>query len=253
MSTQPSGSRETSVAFVVPPSRVDYASAIETVLSDTTEEGSDVTHRFDARKPLPDPERFDVVVLTGSYAHVGDRDPWMDRLQRFARKRVDAKRPILGVCFGHQLLADALGGCVERLPTSAAGYERVSLTASGRTHPLFAEIPASFHTFLWHVDHVTRVPDGAAVLARADDTIQAFAMPDSPTVGIQFHPEVTPQMARTLAEKADDSSPPSTAVEESLTENRIASARSVRRIYRDFVARVGDSNVSNLSVSQTRK
>lgn len=253
MFTQEGGARETSVAFVVPPSRVDYASAIETVLSDTIERGGVVGHHFDARKPLPDPERFDVAVLTGSYAHVGDGDPWMTRLRTFVRKRVDAERPILGVCFGHQLLADALGGRVERLPTGAAGYERVSLTASGRTHPLFAEIPTSFDTFLWHVDHVTRVPDGATVLARADDTIQAFAMPDSPTVGIQFHPEVTPQMARTLAAKADDKSPPSAAVEESLTENRVVSSHSVRRMYRDFVARVGDSNVPNLSSSQTRK
>ncbi|KTG26891.1 GMP synthase [Haloferax profundi] len=210
------------------------------------------THHFDAREVLPDPTQFDVVVVTGSYARVADRDPWAVHLQQYVRKRVETGRPLLGVCFGHQLLADALGGEVERLPTGAAGYRTLSLTDGGRAHPAFVDVPDTFDTFLWHVDHVTRLPDEATVLARDGDTIQAFALTNHPVMGIQFHPEVTPRMARKLAEGADGASPPSDDVYETLTDERVSSAQLSRRVYRDFLHDALDTH-AYITQSQTRK
>ncbi|KAB1189912.1 type 1 glutamine amidotransferase [Haloferax sp. MBLA0076] len=252
MSTTTQRPREASVAFVSPPSRVDYAAGIDAVLSAVLPNTRLRTHHFDARGTLPDPNQFDVVVVTGSYVRVADRDPWAVHLQQYVRKRVDSDRPLLGVCFGHQFLADSLGGEVERLPTGAAGYRTVSLTDGGRAHPAFVDVPDTFDTFLWHVDHVTRLPDEAIVLARADDTIQAFALADHPVMGIQFHPEVTPVIARKLVEGADEASPPSDDVCETLTDERATSVRTSRRVYRDFLRDALDAS-ADITHSQTRK
>ncbi|WP_396613585.1 type 1 glutamine amidotransferase (plasmid) [Haloferax sp. S1W] len=225
---------ETSIAFVTPPSRVDYAGGIESVLADTSSTNVE-TRRFSARDGLPNVDEFDIVVLTGSYVRLDGDHKWVEEVQADVRKRVAAGRPTVGVCFGHQLLASALGGRVESLPVGAAGYRHVELTDHGREHPLFEGVPSEFETFLWHLDHVTQVPDDSSVLARRGETVQAFALRDAPAVGIQFHPEVTPQLARELAAQADDSSPSGEAVIETLGDDTAEPARVSRRFYRNLV------------------
>ncbi|ELZ84625.1 glutamine amidotransferase (GMP synthase subunit A) [Haloferax elongans ATCC BAA-1513] len=200
------------------------------------------TGRFDPRNQLPDPDRFDVVIVTGSYARIGDDSDWIEGLQCYIRKRVAARQPTAGVCFGHQLVASALGGCVEALPEGEAGYRQVELTENGRKHPLFEGVPDQFETFLWHLDHVTSVPDGATVLARRDETIQSFALQDAPVVGIQFHPEVTPRVAHELAAQADASTPSGDAIVETIPNEPAEPVRVSQQFYRNLVAapRLGD-------------
>lgn len=238
--TQPPDER--SVALVTPPSRVDYAGGIEAVVADSPEDAVE-TGRFDPRNQLPDPDRFDVVIVTGSYARIGDDSDWIETLQRYIRKRVAARRPTVGVCFGHQLVASALGGSVDSLPDGAAGYRQVELTEDGREHTLFDDVPDQFETFLWHLDHVTNVPDGATVLARRGETVQSFALQDAPVVGIQFHPEVTPRLARELAAQADASTPSGDAIAETIPDGPAEPGRVSQQFYRNLVTapRLGDT------------
>jgi GMP synthase (glutamine-hydrolysing) len=114
-------------------------------------------------------------------------------------------RPVLGVCFGHQLLARALGGRVERHGGGPeAGTFDVDLTEAGRADPLFAGLPPRLAVQEGHEDHVPEPPPGAVLLAtNAHTPVQAFAL--GPRIrGVQFHPEFDAARTRAFIEADRD-------------------------------------------------
>lgn len=153
---------------------------------------------------LPAPGDVEAVIITGSPASVTRREPWAERLAAWAREVVAEERFLLGVCYGHQLLAHAIGGEVVE---SRAGYEvgtiDVELTDPGLEDPLLGAVARGsrrvpFHST--HQDAVTTLGGGAVVLARTDRTpIQAFRV--GPRAwGVQFHPEMTGGILRAYVE-----------------------------------------------------
>jgi GMP synthase (glutamine-hydrolysing) len=143
----------------------------------------------------------DGVVVTGSYASVTERAPWMRELGQ-ALVEAAERIPVLGVCFGHQLLADALGGAVERNPRGPeVGTREVRLTEAGSADPLFAGLPARLAVQQLHEDHVPAPPPGAVLLATGDHApVQAFAA--GPRLrAVQFHPELTPARVRAMCDE----------------------------------------------------
>jgi GMP synthase (glutamine-hydrolysing) len=149
---------------------------------------------------LPRVAGLDGVLVTGSPASVLDPSPWMDASAAWL---LEAARtvPVLGVCFGHQLLARALGGVVERNPRGReAGTGEVRLTAAGREDPLFAGCPERLLVQQTHEDHVRGVPPGATLLAENDFTpVQAYAVGDAIRC-VQFHPEMDEARSRAYGE-----------------------------------------------------
>jgi GMP synthase (glutamine-hydrolysing) len=145
--------------------------------------------------PLPR-AGFDAVLVTGSPWSVVDPAPWMDEAAAFLLE-VARARPVLGVCFGHQLLARALGGEVTRNPLGReAGTTAVTLTEAGRRDPLFAGCPERLLVQQTHEDHVAGVPPSATVLAVNDfSPVQAYAVGDSIRC-VQFHPEMDAERSR---------------------------------------------------------
>lgn len=143
----------------------------------------------DATAPLPLAARYDGILLTGSLASVTDGTPWMASLAHWSLAAAE-RRPVLGVCFGHQLLGWALGARVERNPRGPDGGSRsVTLTAAGAADPLFAGLPATFLAPEAHEDHVASVPPGARLLASSAQTpVEAFSAGDR-LRAVQFHPE----------------------------------------------------------------
>ena len=143
----------------------------------------------DATAPLPSPSGFDGVLLTGSLASVTEHAPWMHSLAHWALSAA-RDRPLLSVCFGHQLLGWALGGCVERNPSGPeCGARTVELTAAGLADPLFSGLPSRFLAPEAHEDHVRAAPPGARLLARSARTpVEAFAAGEH-LRAVQFHPE----------------------------------------------------------------
>jgi GMP synthase-like glutamine amidotransferase len=132
----------------------------------------------------PDPGGFDAVVALGSDRSVhASRDAWIAAEVAFLRSAHDAGVPVLGLCFGAQALAAALGGTVQRAPKVEIGWIALEATAAGETVAALAPGP----WFAWHED-AFRVPPGAQELARTAVGPQAFALGMS--VGLQFHPEV---------------------------------------------------------------
>jgi GMP synthase-like glutamine amidotransferase len=127
-----------------------------------------------------------------------DEHTWMLEEKAAIREWVwDRAKPYFGVCLGHQLLCDALGGEVALAAEPEVGVYDVSLTPDGREHGLFAGVEGSNKVMQWHWAEVTRAPQEAKVLATsAKSAIQSIAI-DSHAISTQFHCEFTPQTMAT--------------------------------------------------------
>jgi GMP synthase (glutamine-hydrolysing) len=149
---------------------------------------------------LPPVSRYDGVLMTGSPKSVVDAEPWMTEAGAYL-VAVARTRPVLGVCFGHQLIAKALGGRVEKNPRGReAGTTDVQLTEEGSRDPLFAGVPRTVSVQQTHEDHVPELPPGAALLATNDFApVQAYAVGEAIRC-VQFHPEMDAERSRALAE-----------------------------------------------------
>lgn len=140
--------------------------------------------------PLPRREGFAGIIVTGSAAMVTDRADWSERSADWLRSAAHEGVPVLGICYGHQLLAHALGGEVAYNP---AGRESGTVTIDLHDHagedPLFAGLPTQFAAHATHVQTVLRPPQEATVLARSEqDHCHAFRWRER-AWGVQFHPE----------------------------------------------------------------
>lgn len=170
--------------------RGHFATMIEQTIGAAWDAGYDV---FDARTPLseeefPDPGSAAAFVITGSAANVPHREPWMLRTESWLRALVRAGTPTFGICFGHQILAQALGGEVIRNPR---GREMGTIRIERRTDdPILDGLPSSFQAHATHIDTVGTLPDNAVSLARSDlDDHHAIRF-TSTCYGVQFHPEI---------------------------------------------------------------
>lgn len=144
-----------------------------------------------AGEQAPEAAAFDAVIITGSPRSVTEPEPWMAATADVALAAAKQGTPVLGVCFGHQLLAWRLGGRVERNPKGRElGTVTVTLTDVGRQSPLFAGFPEGFEVQATHEDVVTALPPGAERLAGNDTaSVQAFSL-GARIFGVQFHPEM---------------------------------------------------------------
>jgi len=133
---------------------------------------------------------FAGVIVTGSGAMVSDRLDWSERSADWLRDAAHAGAPVFGICYGHQLLAHALGGRVGDNPAGREmGTVAIGLHDAAAADPLFAPLPASFAAQATHLQSVLELPAGASVLAWSPlDACHAFRWGDA-AWGVQFHPE----------------------------------------------------------------
>lgn len=122
-----------------------------------------------------------------------DRYPWITEEENFIRKWVlEYKKPFLGICLGHQLLATALGGKVAKAKNQEVGIHKVNLTQAGQCHNFFDQCPIEFDCLQWHGAEVTVKPPGSEILAESKYCkIQSLAI-GRHAFSFQFHLEVTP-------------------------------------------------------------
>lgn len=140
--------------------------------------------------PLPSSEGFAGVIITGSGAMVTQRLDWSERCAAWLHDAAHAGFPIFGICYGHQLLAHALGGEVGDNPAGREmGTVELSLLPTANDDPLFASMPPRFAVQATHLQSVLREPEGATLLATtALDPRAAFRWGEN-AWGVQFHPE----------------------------------------------------------------
>ncbi|HSM12280.1 MAG TPA: glutamine amidotransferase [Lysobacter sp.] len=143
-----------------------------------------------AGEALPSREGFAGTIISGSGAMVTDRADWSERTAAWLHDAAHAGMPLFGICYGHQLLAHALGGEVGDHPQGREmGTVDIQLHPHASDDPLFGPLPSSFAVQATHLQTVLRMPEGASVLARSvHDACHAFRWGDR-AWGVQFHPE----------------------------------------------------------------
>ncbi|MDB5892639.1 MAG: synthase [Rhodoferax sp.] len=151
---------------------------------------------------LPEPDAVAGAIITGSWAMVTDRADWSERTAAWVRAMVAAERPLLGVCYGHQLMAHALGGQVDYHPAGPeVGCHAVSMNAAAQGDAFFAALPPQFDAFLTHEQSVLVPPAGATVLGRSDHDPHQILRYGPRAVSVQFHPEFTPRLMGACIER----------------------------------------------------
>ncbi|MND10576.1 GMP synthase [glutamine-hydrolyzing] [compost metagenome] len=155
--------------------------------------------RVFAGEPLPAPDNDMVAVITGSWDMVTDRLAWSEMTAEWIRAAMTIEMPLFGVCYGHQLMAHALGGEVDYHPAGReTGSKTISLSAAGLDDSLIAGHPEPFSAHLTHLQTVTKLPPGATVLASSEHDPHQIVRYGAHALSTQFHPEITPEIARSL-------------------------------------------------------
>jgi GMP synthase-like glutamine amidotransferase len=138
-------------------------------------------HRTYVGAPMPDPSGYAFIATLGSNRNPNDTDdPAVAAELVFVRRAIDVDVPVLGLCFGGQALAVALGGVVETAPEPELGWTEIETDDP--------ELVPSGPWLEWHYERFT-TPPGAIEVARTADAVQAFRL--GPHLGVQFHPEST--------------------------------------------------------------
>nr|WP_315918230.1 type 1 glutamine amidotransferase [Mesorhizobium sp. SP-1A] len=149
---------------------------------------------LDEGDAVPPLDGFDMLAVMG-----GPMDVWQEEIHSWLAPEKAAirrwvrelGRPYLGICLGHQLLADALGGKVGLMRQSEVGLADVELTMEGRNDRLFAGVEPKIRTLQWHGAEVQSLPEGAEILA-SNQACAVQAMRVGPNAyGFQYHMEIT--------------------------------------------------------------
>ena len=139
---------------------------------------------------LPDVDAFDGYIISGSDKGVYDETPWMAPLRDWLQAAKAVGKPLFGVCFGHQIMADVFGGKAEKVGPAEVGVRRFEIDGSAVTG------------HVWHQDQVTKVPPGARVIGSADYCPVAALAYDFPAMSVQFHPEYAPEYVSTFLRRS---------------------------------------------------
>ena len=147
--------------------------------------------------------QIDFLLIMGGPMSVNDPDPWIAQELAFVKTAIAQGIPVLGICFGAQLLARALDGTVGAGPTFEIGMVPVTLTDEGKADPVFGSLPGTFPVFQWHGEGITLPSETKSLLASADFPVQAFRAQER-CYGLLFHPEMEEEGIQALCRECPE-------------------------------------------------
>jgi len=161
------------------------------VFADTAQ-GHELVEWVPHEAPAPGLNGFGAAIVFGAEAQVDQEDthPWLRSEKQVVGELLARGTPLLGVCFGSQLLAELAGAEVRRAAEPEIGWHEVELTPEGSADPLLGFLPPRFESLQWH-HYEWLLPPGGVALARSARCLQAFRLEGRPVWGLQYHPEVT--------------------------------------------------------------
>jgi len=185
----------------------------------------------------PEGFEFDGAVVTGSRASVYWDEEWIPPTKDWVSQAIDRDIPFLGVCYGHQLLADVLGGTVEPMSEYEIGYRTVERVGDS---DLLAGVDDEFTVFTTHSDRVTELPPGAELLAENDYGVHGFRK--GHVFAVQFHPEYDMETAADVTTGKDDQLTDERiqSVLDGITTENFQAACEVKQLFDNFVDYVAD-------------
>ncbi|MDR0361077.1 MAG: glutamine amidotransferase [Planctomycetota bacterium] len=202
-------------------------------------ESATVVHIAKGEDP-GDPGDYRGCIVTGSNAMVTDRDPWSENAADWLRAAHGHSLPILAVCYGHQLLARALGGTIDYLPGGQeAGTLELTLDLSCMHDPLLAGFPPRFPVNLTHSQTVVEIPRGSWVMAGSERDKRQILVYGSLIYGVQFHPEFGGGVMRDYLDLAKREEPERRDEFESLSSSASETPLAVL-LLRRFISRLPD-------------
>ena len=170
----------------------DYPAMFEALLAPHLEGWEYKSLHLSQGEALPDPSTLDAILITGSPAGVYEDTPWMTPLMDFIRWTAAATIPQIGICFGHQAIAHALGAQVGK-SDKGWGIGRHVYDIIAPQKWMGDDAPATFSLGVSHQDQVQSLPPGAELVARSDFcTHAALAYPAINAISFQGHPEFSP-------------------------------------------------------------
>ena len=180
---------------------------------------------------LPDGYEYDAAIVSGSGASVYWDEPWIESLIDWVDGALEAGMPMLGVCFGHQLVAHALGGEVRNMGEYEIGYREIERIGES---DLLAGLPDRFVAFETHSDEVATAPADATVIATNDYGIQGFRAEHA--FGVQFHPEYDRVTAEQVTRDKDLPDERIWSALDGITDENAAAAADAKSLFDNFLA-----------------
>ncbi|MDR3100355.1 MAG: glutamine amidotransferase [Paraburkholderia sp.] len=184
---------------------------------------------------LPRPDNSQVAVITGSWAMVTDGLPWSEAAAQWIRDAMAVQMPLFGVCYGHQLMAHALGGRVDYHPKGReVGCQQITLSSAATEDALLRDWPTTFTAHLTHEQSVIKLPPGAQMLASSEHDANQIVRYGPNAISTQFHPEFTPLQSEACIRRRIEVLRSEGKDPEALL-NALEDTREARRILTSFV------------------
>ena len=164
-----------------------------------------IVYELAEKNDLPDGFHTRGIVITGSHANVTENKYWMEQFSQWIQAYKSTQIPVLGICFGHQLLAHAFGGKVDFHPRGKEiGSAHIHINEEGREDPLLSVLPPIFTGFVTHSQTLIELPEKSVKLA-SNSFEHTHAFRNGKNIwGVQFHPEFNARITKYYIEQQKD-------------------------------------------------